>query len=59
MHEKISFRPDEAAQVTGIRRTKIYELIASGQLRSVKIGKARLIPREALEELLTAQDQAA
>ena len=31
-------------------RTSIYSLIASGELRSVKIGRSRRIPADALEE---------
>jgi excisionase family DNA binding protein len=37
-----------------LSRTTIYELIAKGQLRSVKIGKRRLIPRDAQRELLAS-----
>ena len=33
----------------GIGRTKIAELIASGELASVKLGRRRLIPFAALE----------
>ena len=33
----------------GIGRTKIAELIASGELASVKLGRRRLIPVAALE----------
>lgn len=48
----------EAARRLGIGRTKIYELIESGRLPSVKIGKRRLISHEMIEafrkELLPA-----
>jgi excisionase family DNA binding protein len=42
----------DAAIRLGLSRTTLYELIASGRLRSVKIGKRRLIPRDAQHELL-------
>lgn len=32
-----------------ISRTRLYELFASGELRSVKLGRRRLVPREELE----------
>lgn len=44
-------------QMGGIGRTLFYELIASGQLRSVKIGRRRLVPAEAIEELVDRLSQ--
>jgi excisionase family DNA binding protein len=35
-----------------ISRSVVYELLASGALRSAKIGRRRLIPREAVEEFI-------
>ena len=40
--------PEVAAKLLGIGRTKIFELIGSGSLESVKIGASRRIPTEAL-----------
>ena len=45
-------RPEEAASVLGIGRTKVYELMRSGALRSVRIGGLRRIPAAALEEFV-------
>ena len=36
--------PEDAAHVLGIGRTKVYELIRSGALRSVRVGGLRRIP---------------
>jgi excisionase family DNA binding protein len=36
----------------GISRTALYELIAEGKLKTVKIGRRRLVPIEAIEELI-------
>ena len=33
----------------GVGRTLVYELIASGELRSTKLGARRLVPAEALD----------
>ncbi len=41
--------PEEAALLLGIGRTAVYQFIASGQLRSVKIGRRRRIPASALD----------
>lgn len=40
--------PVEAARVLGIGRTKVYELIASGRLRSVRLDGCRRITRDDL-----------
>ena len=45
-------RPEDAAQVLGIGRTKVYELIRSGALRSVRVGGLRRIPVSALDEFV-------
>ncbi|MFI7104758.1 helix-turn-helix domain-containing protein [Nonomuraea sp. NPDC050227] len=46
-------RPEEAAEHLGIGRTKVYELIRSGALRSVRIGTLRRVPATALTEFVT------
>jgi excisionase family DNA binding protein len=56
--EQLLLRPVEAARQLGIGRTKLYELMASGQLRSVKIGGARRVSATALAEFVAALDAA-
>jgi len=46
-------RPEEAARVLGIGRSKVYELMAAGALRSVKLGGARRISATALQEFVS------
>jgi excisionase family DNA binding protein len=36
----------------GLGRSKLWELIGSGELRSVKIGKRRLVPEQAICEYI-------
>lgn len=50
----ILYRVDEAAEALRISRSVIYELIRSSQLRTVKVGRRRLVPVEALEEYVTS-----
>ncbi|WP_239341672.1 helix-turn-helix domain-containing protein [Frankia sp. CiP3] len=38
----------EAADLLGVSRTTVYELLNAGQLESVRIGRSRRIPRAAL-----------
>jgi excisionase family DNA binding protein len=40
----------EAARRLSISRAKLYELVASGEVASVTIGRARRIPFQACEE---------
>jgi excisionase family DNA binding protein len=44
--------PEDAAHVLGIGRTKVYELIRSGALRSVRAGGLRRIPVAALADFV-------
>ncbi|MGK5520788.1 DNA binding domain-containing protein, excisionase family [Micromonospora echinofusca] len=57
MSEKKSVRPAEAAALLGVCRDTVYVLMRSGRLRSVKLGRARLIPVAAIEELLSATEE--
>ena len=56
--ERKAVRPTEAARLLGVSRETVYVLMRSGQLRSVRLGRARLIPVAALDELLSSQDVA-
>jgi excisionase family DNA binding protein len=47
--EKLLLTPPEAAMMLGIGRTKLYELIRSGELVSITIDRARRIPKVAAE----------
>ena len=47
-------RPEDAAIALGVSRTKVYELMASGRLSSLKIGRSRRIPVDALTAFVSA-----
>lgn len=51
---KLLLTPEEAAQVLGIGRTKVYELILGQTLDSVKIGASRRVPSDALVEFVAS-----
>ena len=40
---RLSYRISEFSQATGICRTRLYEEIAAGRLRTVKFGRSTLI----------------
>jgi excisionase family DNA binding protein len=50
---RLLFTPEHAADRLDVGRTTIYALMASGELRSVKIGRSRRVPAAALEEYVT------
>jgi excisionase family DNA binding protein len=55
---RLLYRPEEAAAVLGLGRTKVYELIASGEIRSVKVGGCRRVSATALAAFVTDLDLA-
>lgn len=48
----ISVGISDAAKMTGLSRSRIYELMNEGKLRSVHVGRRRLIPVSSLRELI-------
>ena len=54
--EPLAYSVKDAAAAVGVSRGMLYELIASGQLPSTKLGSRRLIRREALVELLAKNE---
>jgi excisionase family DNA binding protein len=46
----VLLRAEEAARLLRISRTAVFKLLASGELRSITIGRRRRIPRAALDD---------
>ncbi len=55
MTQKLMLRVQEAAEALGVSRAKAYELIAAGQIPSVKLGGCIRVPVAALERWIGAQ----
>ncbi len=49
---------EEAAHLLCLGRTTTYELVMRGSIRSVKIGRRRLVVREGLEAFVAALESA-
>jgi excisionase family DNA binding protein len=45
-------RVNEAAAACGVGRSLLYDEIAAGRLRSIRVGRRRLIPASAIAELV-------
>lgn len=50
--DKLLLTTTEAAMVLGIGRSKVYELLQSGQLASVRIGTCRRVPASAVHSFI-------
>jgi excisionase family DNA binding protein len=48
----LTVRIREACRLTGIGRSKLYELIAAGEIEIIKVGTITLIPITSLTDLL-------
>ena len=56
--EPLAVSPAEAARLSGLGRTTIYAALGSGGLKSIKIGKRRLIALDALRSWLLSHEVA-
>ena len=54
--EPLTVRVSTAVKLTGISRSRIYELIQAGDLEVKKIGRSTLIPFSALKRLVASDD---
>lgn len=59
MDEIRLLRISEVAELLRISRTKVYELVASGQIPSLHLGRIRRIPFIALRDWINAQTERA
>jgi excisionase family DNA binding protein len=50
----ITITVETALRVSGLGRTKLYQLIKEGKLRTVTVGRRRLVVYSSLEELAHA-----
>ena len=50
--DPLTVRVVTAVRLTGLSRSRLYELIQSGELATVKIGRTTLIPFKSLRSLV-------
>jgi len=53
--DPICVRVNDAARMIGVGRTKLYELIAAGEVETVKLGKSTRITTASLHDLIRRQ----
>jgi excisionase family DNA binding protein len=49
---RVALTVEEAAERLGIGRTLMYQLLASGEVRSLRVGRLRRVPVDALIEYI-------
>lgn len=53
--DRLTCSVEEAADALGIGRTLVFDLVRSGELQSLKVGRRRLIPTAALDAWLATR----
>ena len=53
----VTLRVEELMPILGIGRTIAYELVRSGRLRSIRVGRQVRIPKNALIEFLEGREK--
>ena len=56
---KLLFKTKEAAEMLSLSRTHLYQFLTSGEIESFKIGRSRLIPKDAIENFIARYRQKA
>jgi len=54
----VAISVEEAAALLGIGRTLAYQLVLAHELRSVKVGRRRLVIRASIEEYVSRLEEA-
>ena len=57
--ERLSYSVDELAELTGVSRDLLYDEMNAGRLAYVKVGRRRVITREAISAFLNGRKVAA
>ena len=55
MLTKLLLSPDEASAALGVKRAKLFQMLAAGEIASFKVGRLRRIPMSALQNWVTRQ----
>ncbi len=51
-NQPLLLKPDEAARRLSLARSTLYELVLTGEIASIKIGRSRRIPLGALTDYI-------
>lgn len=54
--ETVLLKIPDVMERLSVGQTKVYELMSTGELRSVKVGRARRVPSDELERFMAQLD---
>jgi excisionase family DNA binding protein len=54
--ETVLLKIPDVMERLSVGQTKVYEMMSSGELRSVRVGRARRVPSEELERFMAELD---
>ena len=52
----LTLRVEELMPIFGVGRTTAYELVRSGQIRSIRVGRQLRVPKDAVQDFLNRQN---
>ena len=52
----LTLRVEELMPILGVGRNTAYELVRSGRIRSIRVGRQLLVPKDAVLEFLSAKN---
>ena len=53
--DAISVRISDAVRLTGLSRSKLYQLIAAGEIETAKVGRSTIIPLQSLRDFVQSK----
>jgi len=59
MNTKHMYTVTEFLETTGLKRTAAFQLFASGAVRTVRVGRRRLVPASAISDFVKTLEQEA
>jgi hypothetical protein len=57
LSDVLSVKPNDIPRITGWSRSRVFELMASGELPSFRIGRSRFVPVDGLRAYIARQSQ--
>lgn len=53
--DRLLLKPVEVAEVTGLGRSKVYQLLAAGEIPAIRVGGRLRVPTESLRDWIARQ----
>jgi excisionase family DNA binding protein len=55
--DKLLLKPNEVAETLRIGRSKVYSMLATGELPSIRVGHCIRVPKASLEKWISDQEK--